>query len=55
MEKLLTVSVAAYNGAATLQKALESCLVADESLQALLDVIITVSYTHLTLPTTERV
>ncbi|MFR7618778.1 MAG: glycosyltransferase family 2 protein [Subdoligranulum sp.] len=40
MEKLLTVSVAAYNGAATLQKALESCLVADESLQALLDVII---------------
>ena len=30
MEKLLTVSVAAYNGAATLQKALESCLVADE-------------------------
>ena len=29
MEKLLTVSVAAYNGAATLQKALESCLVAD--------------------------
>ena len=34
MEKLLTVSVAAYNGAATLQKALESCLVADESLQA---------------------
>ena len=33
MEKLLTVSVAAYNGAATLQKALESCLVADESLQ----------------------
>ena len=54
MEKLLTVSVAAYNGAATLQKALESCLVADESLQALLDVIIidAVSYTHLTLPTT---
>lgn len=40
MEKLLTVSVAAYNGAATLQKALSSCLVADESLQALLDVII---------------
>ena len=40
MEKLLTVSVAAYNGAATLQKALESCLVADERLQALLDVII---------------
>ena len=40
MEKLLTVSVAAYNGAATLQKALESCLVADESLEALLDVII---------------
>ena len=40
MEKLLTVSVATYNGAATLQKALESCLVADESLQALLDVII---------------
>ena len=40
MEKLLTVSVAAYNGTATLQKALESCLVADESLQALLDVII---------------
>ena len=40
MEKLLTVSIAAYNGAATLQKALESCLVADESLQALLDVII---------------
>ena len=39
MEKLLTVSVAAYNGAATLQKALESCLVADESLQALLDVM----------------
>ena len=34
--------VAAYNGAATLQKALESCLVADESLQALLDVIIMV-------------
>ena len=30
MEKLLTVSVAAYNGAATLQKALSSCLVADE-------------------------
>ena len=40
MEKLLTVSVDAYNGTATLQKALESCLVADESLQALLDVII---------------
>ena len=39
MEKLLTVSVAAYNGAATLKKALSSCLVADESLQALLDEI----------------
>ena len=35
MEKLPTGSVAAYNGAAPLQKALESCLVAGESLQAL--------------------
>lgn len=40
MDKLLTVSVAAYNGAATLQKALESCLISEEAGLHLLDVIV---------------
>lgn len=37
MEKLLTVSVAAYNGAETLQKALDSCIIANmEPLEVLI-------------------